>query len=306
MKLLIIGKIPPPIGGVTIHVQRLLENLDKINYPYIFINLNFLNIPIITKQIIFSSKIHLHSSNTFFKLLITIICFFLNKKLIITNHGNLNRYGNLKDFLDKLSIKWCYTAIVLNDYSLYIAKKINKRTVKISSFLPPVKENLLEANIQADLLNIKMRYLKICCTNASGYHTDKNGNDIYGIEELIKEFNKLKDYALIISDPSGDYSSKFSNIANSNILFINEKHSYYEVIKFCDITIRNTTTDGDSVSVKESLYLNKLTLATSCVSRPEGTIQYDKFNISLLNNSNIITSNNLNGFNELVNLYNKI
>lgn len=41
--------------------------------------------------------------------------------------------------------------------------------------------------------------------------------------------------------------------------------------------IRNTPTDGDSLSVKEALYLHKPILATDAVSRPKGVILF-KYN----------------------------
>lgn len=34
--LLILGSLPPPIGGVTIHVKRLLEFLEKKSISYSF------------------------------------------------------------------------------------------------------------------------------------------------------------------------------------------------------------------------------------------------------------------------------
>jgi hypothetical protein len=51
-------------------------------------------------------------------------------------------------------------------------------------------------------------------------------------------------------------------------------------MQVCDASIRNTTTDGDSLSVKESLYLKRYTFATDAVNRPPGCILYKrgKFN----------------------------
>jgi len=35
-KILIVGKRPLPIGGVTIHVDRLVKLIDKLGYDYTF------------------------------------------------------------------------------------------------------------------------------------------------------------------------------------------------------------------------------------------------------------------------------
>ena len=45
---------------------------------------------------------------------------------------------------------------------------------------------------------------------------------------------------------------------------------FFEILKLSDCLIRNTTTDGDSISIKEAIYLNKKVIATNCVDRPEG------------------------------------
>lgn len=39
-KILIVGKRPLPIGGVTIHVDRLVKLIDKLGYDYTFYDLN--------------------------------------------------------------------------------------------------------------------------------------------------------------------------------------------------------------------------------------------------------------------------
>lgn len=302
--ILILGKTPPPIGGVTIHVKRLLENLEKINYPYKFINLSIKNLFIIFSQIINFKLIHLHSSNSILKVIIVGFCKVLNKKLIITNHGDLNRYGNYKDKLDRISIKNSYIPIVLNEKSYLIARKLNKETQQISSFIPPIECEELNKETQELINNLRNKYSKICCTNASGYHLNKNGKDIYGIKDLINQFKFNQHYCLIISDPTSDYYKLFSKSSYTNIYFITGNHSYFEILKYSDVSIRNTLTDGDSLSVKESIYLNKLTLASDIVSRPAGTITYNEFTIDLINSS-IPSANNekLNGFTDILKLY---
>ena len=112
--LLIIGAIPPPIGGVTIHVKRLLEHMDNVDINYSFVDLKkagfFKTLSVITKNNI----IHLHTSSVYARVLITVYCFFLRKLLIFTYHGNLNRFSVFKNFIDKISIKLDDIPILLN------------------------------------------------------------------------------------------------------------------------------------------------------------------------------------------------
>ena len=57
-------------------------------------------------------------------------------------------------------------------------------------------------------------------------------------------------------------------------MFIDQPHSYFELLKNVDVFVRNTSTDGDALSVKEALYLNKPALCSDVVDRPAGTILF--------------------------------
>ena len=305
--ILIIGKTPPPIGGVTIHVQRLLDNLERIGFQYKFIPLSLGHLIRNFFLVLMNKNIHLHSSSPLFKLFFSIFCFLTNKKLIVTNHGNLGRYGNFKDNLDLITIKLCYLPIVLNKISLEKAYKINKRSILISAFLPPIQSVKLSENIEKNILELKAKVSLLCCTNSSGFQLNSEGKDIYGILGLIEEFNKNSQFGLIVSDPSGIYKEKYNSISNPNIIFVNGDHSYYEVLKICDASIRNTSTDGDAISVKESLFLGKKTFATNIVDRPAGCITYSEFNLEVLfEKGNSFPMNSLNGFRQILEVYEKI
>ncbi|MDD2493734.1 MAG: hypothetical protein PHE29_00925 [Tissierellia bacterium] len=283
-RLLILGKIPPPIGGVTIHVQRLLFSLkNKIEYD--FLKLNFKNLLKIPLVIIHYKTVHLHSSNPWVRLYIVLISRLFAVKLVSTIHGNLGRFSSdLKNQIDLVSIQLSYKPILLNENSLNIARTKNKRSELISAFIPPdLDQEFLPEIVLQNILDFKKKSKVLFCTNAYNLSYDKNSVEIYGIFELIEAFRNKPEFGLVFSDPSGVYSktfnSKFIKIPN-NVLIINIAHSFYKVMQVCDASIRNTTTDGDSLSVKESLYLKRYTFATDAVNRPPGCILYKrgKFN----------------------------
>ncbi|MEP1500316.1 hypothetical protein, partial [Nonlabens ulvanivorans] len=120
-------------------------------------------------------------------------------------------------------------------------------------------------------------------TNAFNRTIDKNGDEIYGIEMLIPLFTKHSDYALIISDPSGAYSEYFKDqniTVPINIHIINYPHSYFEILDRVDVSIRNTSTDGDPLSIKESLFLGTPVIASNVVSRHSDCILYSRDSLS--------------------------
>ena len=57
----------------------------------------------------------------------------------------------------------------------------------------------------------------------------------------------------------------------SSFFLINEKASFVKLIEQSDMVIRPTNTDGDSLTIREGLYLNKIVLASDVVKRPDGT-----------------------------------
>ena len=273
-KLLIVGTVPPPIGGVSVHVSRLLKYLKYKKCDHIFCDYKKINVRIFS-HFLNSSIIHIHANNPFFILFCIILSSIFFKKIIITIHGEFlyERNGLLHNFFEKLSVKFSDFPILLNKKDVDKALILNKNALFISSFITPYNEPHLPKNI-IDLVS-KNKHKSIFCSNAYRMNFDKSGNEIYGILELTNYFNISPQFYFILSDPSGEYLSYFNsnNIKlNNNILIINSRHSFYRVLQISDCFIRNTITDGDSLSVRESLYLNKKVIATDCVSRPKSVI----------------------------------
>lgn len=279
--VLIIGYIPQPIGGLSIHVQRLLQNLNRSGVKYNFIDyLKDFNPFKIGFAILSHKVIHLHSANPYLRLAIGLYCKLLNKILIITFHGNLGRYTFLRNQADFMAVRVAKYPIVLNRGSYKIAKTLNKNSRFFSAFIPPPKDNL-QPDIYNDIMEWKDQYDQIYCTNAFKYKLDKYNNEIYGISDLIAIFKLLPLRGLILSDPSGEYLQylkKRKLEIPPNIFIIDFPHPFYEIIKLSDAFIRATSTDGDSLSVKEAMFAEKPTFASDCIARPEGCIYYKNLN----------------------------
>tara|TARA_B110001450_G_C17647858_1_gene492000 strand:+ start:1307 stop:2263 length:957 start_codon:yes stop_codon:yes gene_type:complete len=296
-KMLIIGKVPPPIGGVTIHTSRLLDLCDELNINYKFYDLQKFNLFSFLNAIRVSHKSHLHANNPLLLFLYSVMCLVFNNHSIITIHGDMESYNPLLTSLEKAAIRFCKQPIVLNDHSLEKAKKINSRSIKLSAFIPPIKSLYLSLSDLGKIALTGKIGNVLFCTNAYDYVFDKNGDEIYGVLPLIDCFNKSPEKRLVVSDPKGSYLSflkKNNFFIKPNITFLSGNHSFFEVLKLSSCFIRNTSTDGDSLSVKEALYLGKSVIATDCVERPDG-VRLIKFkdDLSLENAINEITLNHV-------------
>ena len=280
-KLLIIGKTPlnSVLGGVTIHVSRLLQLYKKFEMPFNFLDLGVKNN--IYKIFINTLKVdivYLHTSSPILRCLLSIFCLFSFKKLIVMVHGDLGRFSFIKNQLDFLSIRLCYKALLINEKSFSKGLSLNSNSKLVSAYIPPNITTPLDKEL-IERIEIERRQLKlIVVTNASDVSFDKFRNEVYGISELLKYFKERNNVFFIVADPSGNYkkyiSSEFPHLNNVGF-FINKKIDFYELLKLSDVFIRNTSTDGDSLSIREALELNVACYATNVVSRPHGTKVYD-------------------------------
>lgn len=272
VNLLIIGSVPPPIGGVSIHVERLVENLKKINFDFEFIDLKREKKTVLFSKVFQSKLIHLHTSSTYFRFLLVLLCFFIRKKIIFTFHGNLGRFGWFKNKLEEISIRLAFIPILMNEDSYSRAKRINGNSRFISAFIPPTKIINFDPDFELKVDTFVAKFKTTFCTNAFNVSFDKYGKEVYRITDLITLFSKKNNLGLIISDPSGMYLKMIKReniVCPKNILIIPFDHDFNAVIKKSSCMIRFTTTDGDSLSVKETLLAGKPVIASNVVQRPK-------------------------------------
>ncbi|MDR2149058.1 MAG: glycosyltransferase [Tannerella sp.] len=312
-KILIIGTLPPPIGGVAIHLYRLMKTLDSYGTEYIYYDYKKESPYSGLKKILKSQFIHTHFSNKRLRFFSIVFLKILNKKIILTFHGKYNFHN----IFDKFSLILADHNFVLNNYSYENALKITKpcNLQMISAFIPPTdEENNLSDTLKKKLASFIKNKKVVACTNAHSYVLNKDGNDVYGIDFLLKIFSSVPDKCLIVSDPSGKLREHYTSYLKfGNILFISENHPFINILKISNVFVRATTSDGDSLSVREALYLNIKVIASDCVDRPKGCLIYKTGNeesfINCLDASIKHLTNKIeieNGATALVNFYQNI
>ncbi len=308
--LLVVGKIPPPIGGVTIHVRRLLDSMDADKFDYAFIDLNKGNLLNIVGKFFKFNTVFLHTSNSFIRLFLTIISKISGARLLFTFHGNLGRYKGFRNRVDELAIKWAAVPILINQRSFDKGKNLNANAKLIPAFIPPLHIKPLPKNISQHLEDfVSASDSILCCTNAYNISFDVNNEEIYCGSDLMKTFESLPEHQLIFSDPSGNYKKYFESngiAIPQNVLMITEPHDFIQIIKMSKIFIRATLTDGDSLSVKEGLYFDKKVVCSDCVDRPKGVILFKNKDYKDLREKLINIENYISEKSEIINGYDLI
>ncbi len=311
--ILIIGKVPPPIGGVTVHVSRLLEHLQKKSLRHTFIALKITNTFLLLKALASHRTVHLHTSNPQVRAIFSMLFKVTPAKLLITYHGNLGRFNRWGNLADDFSIRHCQLPLVLNQGSLEKALELNPQAQLVSAFIPPTQESEDE-KFSRELAGFIHRFESSFCTNAFNVSFDSDRNEVYGISDLVRIFEKHPQWALVLSDPSGNYRRYLAQMnvkIGANILVVDSPHSFLTVLKVCSTFLRTTTTDGDSISVKEALFLGKNVIASDCTERPEGVRIFPTGDFSHLENimqegfetSGLHNNIPVNGALELIRLY---
>lgn len=292
MKFLIIGPTlqTSGIGGVTMHVSRLCDYLKINHFDFHFMDYRTAPLHKILHTIAKVDVVHIHLSNAIALLIFTLWARLTRTFVLFTLHCDYQYYRGIAKMLIRLVISIGDRPIIINKGSYDLCKHINKNCLLLPAFIPPCLPETLDLQTERLITRLKQQSTcLLCSTNAYNVTYDKNGNDLYGIDFLIKTFAEYENLTLLISDPSGNYSRLWKQQTMKlpqNIHFISYPHKYFELLKRIDIFIRNTSTDGDSLSVKEALFLGRKTLCSDAVDRPQGTFTFhfndkDTFNTAL-------------------------
>jgi len=311
MKISLRGPYPPPYGGISIYVQRLERRLREkkigcVVYDTSGLKKNYKDIDIkrgrgLLLKFLFAPDeniIHIQCSGYDSKMLIGIMALallrkalFQKKEIMITYHSWRKEICSMNS-LEKLLMRSvstfveCFIAVGPHIKKKLINLGINPKNIEvIPAFITPsVKEEDIK-EIPDDIWSFIDSHNPIISANAFKicFH---NNQDLYGLDMCIDLSTTLKkDYpqlGFIFCLPAiGDYEY-FNKMKQkikekgieANFLFQTKPCQMYPLIMKSNVFVRPTNTDGDSVSLRESLHFNVPALASDVCLRPEGTILF--------------------------------
>ncbi len=301
--ILISGPLPPPAGGISIHIWRLKHLLEAdFDLDFIdesaekkaaFFNLRTLNIGQYLKKVKRADVLFIHSGNRLFKKLHILFGKWMGKKIIITIHG----YGNRRSFVFRKIDERIYglsdrIILVNNEIQHKLKLPVEKCVIK-NAFLPPImsEEPELPIELKERIKNARKKNKLIICANASRLDTFNN-QDLYGLDislqlvKMLKDNNRFVEFIFTVSSLQigAERFEKAKEFIKDNELedvffLIQKRLSFVKLIEASDIVIRPTNTDGDALTIREGLYLNKFVLASDVVTRPDGTITFETRNV---------------------------
>jgi glycosyltransferase involved in cell wall biosynthesis len=312
-KIALIGSYPPPYGGVSVHIQRLKKNLDKLGIENVVYDLSpiycsknnkireenivYVHHPILWfLKFFFNSKenvIHSHVSDWRLRFFFSLMNFF-DKKIIISIHGDsLERAYCEGSFLRKSIIKKTLSRasyiIVMNNNikNFCLSLEVESKKVKvIPSFIISSDEEESDLEILSKDLKIFIKsHSPIVLANAFKLRFFNN-EDLYGLDLFIDLCSIIRiDYpniGFIFCLPQiGDYNyfkKMMRRIEGKNLkenfLIYTKGDRMIPILKMSDIFIRPTNTDGDSISIRESLSYGIPVIASDVVPRPNSVVLF--------------------------------
>ena len=266
MKVLLFGKLPPPIGGVTVSIKNLVKALSTKGIEADFFGRNM--------SLQRYDIGHIHYSNLLKRLLGVMMAKVFARKVLFTVHG---KFLDMDNVYNKLSVKFADGFIVLNEQLFTTLKKHNSNincTILPSIFsegFDPHSDNLEYFNRAP---GIKYLLLYACDRNF------RDGEEVYGVSFVLQNMAALKDsYKLVLLDISGKFRDDIKGLED-RVIYIGHEVNFVALLRQVDLYLRPTYMDGASVAVQEALFLNVPVLASDVVDRPPGTNIYQYKNTS--------------------------
>ena len=287
-----LGKQPPPIGGVTIHTSRLSSWLNNVpNVSVVNINPNISGFILYAVKILFSTNTrtitHCQTSSVLGIVFVVLsrILLFSKGKIVYSIHSEYWAGKNFgKNTLISRIVTYCIknTDMIIcdNDNIQKQFSEFNSNTKVIIPFLPPInKLNSIPLNQYLDLPRFDS---PVMVFNAYKLAYREDGADIYGLETLLDAFlevTKLVHLVLLIpqleaseKELINEIISKSENATNQQRIHIISKPELdgWQIIAKADVFIRPTITDGDALSLRESLHFGTPVIASDYTRRPTG------------------------------------
>ena len=302
---LIVGPFYTQVGGVSIHILRLVALLSKTSFSYSIFdssktafsgaNLVALLSKILRKRY---DQVHIHSISFQLMIAILIAKLFVRFDLFFSVHNPvlLQNKGFLFNKLRNTLLRYSYQ---INAVSEVVKSSIiselpvleNKIFVK-SSFLPP--DLSTKAHVKNtypnSLIDFQKKHKPLLIINAYRLHF-KNNIDVYGldlsIELLIRLSKEYPNTGLILAIGKKDYSgyleSQIEKLReheiNSNFFLLEGFNDIWALFEDCDIMLRPTLYDGFGISVSEAILMGTKVIASNSTERQPECILFENRNI---------------------------
>ena len=298
-RVAILGICPPPFGGVSVHINRVMDRFSMQDNALFFW-------PTERKRFLFPLYVvrlcwwliikrpkHLYYHSTYLStavielVLLIIMRWFIRYQLHIVDHDCRHLYTRAK--LSKRLYRWvakrATTVICIGQATKksYDQNDISGTLCVEDAFIPPIHRNasLIMQTIPSSIFIFIKEYTPILLLSVAHLMRIEN-KDMYGVDMAIRLLagitNEYPDAGLIIGlaqikdKPYFDQLQRHMSALgiSERIYYVHENKELWPLFSYVDLFLRPTLTDGDSISVREALYFNVPVVASDVSVRPAG------------------------------------
>jgi hypothetical protein len=291
-RLLFVGPIMPPKGGVSVHIERLAALIGedfsvglldesrqiKGDVP----NVRRLSPFAYFRMIRHADLVHVHSFSGLLKLMHVVCARLLFRRVVLTVHSTMNN-GFFPRLALALSARFAHSVVAV---SKEVGRSIPGVPTVIPAFLPPESDEFSVSTEVADWISERKAEDRfVFASNA--YRLERyKGEDLYGLDLVIDAFTQPAvaqrcACIFIVGAPDNEsnllktYKDRIAQRKIEGVFLLHTRpENFVGVAAMADGTIRATSYDGDALSIRESLHLGKLTVASDAAVRPEGTVTF--------------------------------
>jgi glycosyltransferase involved in cell wall biosynthesis len=303
-----IASLPPPPGGFSVGLQRLIRRLDAHGLDYSVYDL-------INKKIVRRGGRSIGMGSRpwwllryFFLARENLICCHYSDWRLLIIVGKMNLLGKrtlisiggrgLSVALDEGSrLRRWIIAFAMRRYACVIAHNEDirrlclslgvraERIALIPGFIPPAVEAEDLAAVPADIREFMASRRPVVAANAFEM-VFYRGQDLYGLDLCVALCARLKQaypdigFVFSLSQPGDEehlrrMERQIAELKiDNNFRILAGSYPFYPILMKSQVFLRPTNTDGDANSLREALYFKVPSVASDVIPRPAGTLVF--------------------------------
>lgn len=306
-RIAVLGPVPPPLGGVAVHVQRVIVKLKaqkcavfhfdtcaEYRYRFTLFYLARLTLFLCYRR---PEQVHVHTlylSNGLRELeYIVQLQRRLNFEILLVEHDCRYLYTKDRAWHERLNALLPHVAqhVYIGDRTAESFAQNGiipaRKTTVEAAFLPPdlARERAIWATYPVGLFTFIDRHEKVLLANAFALSLI-DGRDLYGFDLCIKTLKNVRkqgiDAGLVfVLGQTGDeaYFALSMHMIKQydlqkHIFMVTGQKELWPLMKKVDVFLRPTLSDGASVSVQEALWCGTPVVASDVCLRPREVVLF--------------------------------
>ncbi|MFA7329567.1 MAG: glycosyltransferase [Candidatus Delongbacteria bacterium] len=289
--ILLVGGLPPPVGGVSVHLQRLCARLTAEGWRWRVADdgrCRPLLLPLLLASALLRHRlgggalVHVHSGNWRTRLLCALLGRLLGLPVLLTLHSFRPLDNPRTRRLARAALRLCRGVVAVSAEvrarCLEYGARPEQVRVQYAYLDPPA---LGAGPLPAAVREFLARHQPRLAASAFRLRFHE-GLDLYGLDllvELVHQLRRTRPAAgLVFVLPEiglPDYLARCRTRLDElglaeHVLIITDSLEFPALLRECDLLVRPTTSDGDSLSLREAQFSGCRCLASDAVPRPEG------------------------------------